>query len=71
MPVVAPAMTPAAAQSPVAAAATTASTRTTLKVLQEMKVANEQILKQQAETLLKLDEIEKTANEIRIYSKRG
>lgn len=42
-----------------------------LKALQAMKAANEEILRQQAATLEKLDEIEKTANEIRIYNKRG
>jgi hypothetical protein len=72
MPIVVPAMTPAkTAQNPVTAAVTTTSTQTTLKVLQAMKAANEEILKQQAATLVKLDEIEKAAQEIRIYTKRG
>ena len=71
MPIVVPAMTPSTTQSPVAAAVTTASTQTTLKALQAMKAANEEILKQQIATLEKLDEIEKAANEIRIYTKRG
>ncbi len=72
MPVVVPAMTPATtAQSPVTAAVTTTSMQATLKALQAMKAANEEILKQQAATLEKLDEIEKAAQEIRIYSKRG
>jgi hypothetical protein len=39
--------------------------------LQEIKTANAEILKQQEATLQKLDEIEKAANEIRIYTKRG
>lgn len=72
MPVIVPAMTPATtAQSPVAAAVTTTSTQTTLKALQAIKAANEEILKQQEATLQKLDEIEKAAQEIRIYTKRG
>jgi hypothetical protein len=72
MPVVVPAMTPATtAQSPVTAAVTTTSTQTTLKVLQAMKAVNDEILKQQAATLQKLDEIEKAAQEIRIFTKRG
>jgi hypothetical protein len=73
MPVVVPAMTPATtnAKSPVTSAVTTASTHTTLKALQAIKAANDEILKQQAATLEKLDEMEKTAQEIRIYSKRG
>ena len=72
MPIVVPAMTPAtSAQSSAAAAATTASTQATLKALQAVKAANDEILKEQAATLEKLDELEKAANEIRIYSKRG
>ena len=71
MPIVVPAMTPAMAQSPAAAAVTTAATQTTLKALQAIKAANDEILKQQTATLEKLDEIEKAANEIRVYSKRG
>jgi hypothetical protein len=71
-PIVVQAITPATAnQSPVAAAVTTASTQTTLKVLQAVKAANEEILNQQKATLEKLDEMEKAANELRIYSKRG
>jgi hypothetical protein len=71
MPIIVPAMTPAkTAQSPVTGV-TTSSTQTTLKALQMLKAANDEILKQQAATLEKLDEIEKAANEIRIYTKRG
>jgi hypothetical protein len=65
-------MTPATkVQSPVTAAVATASTQTTLKALQAIKAANDEILKQQAATLEKLDEMEKAANEIRINTKRG
>jgi hypothetical protein len=72
MPVVVPAMTPAkTAQTPVTAAVTTTTTQTLLKALQAMKAANDEILKQQAATLEKLDEMEKAAQDIRIYSKRG
>jgi hypothetical protein len=72
-PIVVPAMTPATttSQPAVAAGVTNSATQTTLKALQAVKAANEEILKQQAATLLKLDEIEKAAQEIRIYSKRG
>lgn len=71
-PIVVQAMTPATAnQSPVTAAVTTVSTQTTLKVLQAVKAANDEILTQQKATLEKLDEMEKAANEIRIYTKRG
>jgi hypothetical protein len=58
-------------QSPAAAAVTTAASQTTLKMLQAMKAANDEILNQQKATLEKLDEMEKAANEIRIYTKRG
>ena len=72
IPVIVPAMTPATkVQSPVTAAVATASTQTALKALQAIKAANDEILKQQAATLEKLDEMEKTANEIRINTKRG
>lgn len=70
-PIVVPAMTPASSSQSPAPASTPASTETMLKALQAMKAANEEILKQQAATLQKLDEIEKAANEIRIYTKRG
>ena len=70
--IVVPAMTPATTnQNPATAAVTTAAAQTTLKVLQALKAANDEILNQQKATLEKLDEIEKTANEIRIYTKRG
>ena len=71
MPIVVPAMTPPSAHVPAVAAVTTAATQTTLKALEAIKAANEEILKQQTATLQKLDEIEKAANEIRVYSKRG
>jgi hypothetical protein len=64
-------MTPVPARTPVAAAVTTAATQTTLKALQAMKAANDEILKQQTATLQRLDEAEKAANELRIYTKRG
>jgi hypothetical protein len=72
MPIVVPAMTPArTAPSPVTTAVSAAATQTTLRALQAIKAANEEILKQQTATLEKLDEIERAANEIRLYTKRG
>lgn len=71
-PVVIQAVTPApTTQSPVTSGVTTTASQTTLKALQAMKAANEEILKQQKATLEKLDEMEKAANDIRIYTKRG
>jgi sensor histidine kinase YesM len=72
MPIVVPAMTPATnAKSSATSAVANASTQTTLKALQEIKAANIEMLKQQEATLQKLDELEKAAQEIRIYTKRG
>jgi len=65
-------MTPAVAPSRVPSAVdNTASVQGALKMLQEMKAANEETLKKQAAILQQLDELEKTADQIRIYSKRG
>lgn len=70
-PVVVQAITPPTTVKSPAAPDAASSTQAALKALQAMKAANEEILKQQAATLQKLDEIEKTANEIRIYTKRS
>lgn len=72
MPVVVPAVTPATSvKGPAAGDSGPNSIQAAVKALQAMKAANEEVLKQQAATLQKLDELEKTANEIRIYTKRG
>jgi hypothetical protein len=55
----------------VAVAVTVQSEQTALKVLQEIKGANQEILAKQAATLQQLDEMEKAAEQIKIYSKRG
>ena len=36
-----------------------------------MKSANDEILKKQTATLLQLDELQKAAEQLKIYSKRG
>lgn len=72
MPVVVQAATPAATSSRAPAAPDNAnSVQAVLKMLQEMKAANEETLKKQAATLQQLDELEKTAEQIKIYAKRG
>jgi hypothetical protein len=71
MPIIVPAMTPATVIKTPAAENAAGSAQNALKALQAMKAANEEILKQQAATLLKLDEIEKAAQEIRIFTKRN
>ena len=43
----------------------------TIKMLQEMKAANEEMLKKQEAALQKLDELQKAADEVKIFSKRG
>ena len=71
-PIVVQAVTPGApprvAQTAPAAAESSAST---LKLLQELKAANDAILAKQAATLQQLEELEKAAEQIKIYSKRG
>jgi hypothetical protein len=47
------------------------SAEATLKALEELKSANDVLLKQQNATLLQLEEMEKAADQIKIYSKRG
>jgi hypothetical protein len=71
VPIIVPAMTPPTTVKAAPAANAAGSGQAGLKALQALKAANDEILKQQAATLQKLDEIEKAANEIRIYSKRG
>jgi len=72
MPVVVPAATPAlkSAQAP-APSEDSSSVQAALKMLQEMKAANEETLRKQAATLELLDELEKAADQIRVYAKRG
>lgn len=73
MPIIVPAATPAvttAAPAP-AAAEKSGSMSDVLKILQAMKAANEETLKKQAETLQLLDDVEKAADQIRIYTRRS
>src|SRR5205809_3774876 len=74
-PVVIQAITPQSGNTPRAAtvqATTTApSPESTLKLLQDIKAANAAVLSKQAETIQQLDDLEKAADQIRIFSKRG
>ena len=71
LPVIVPA-TPAGTPSRAPAAPENASSvPAALQMLQEIKAANEETLKKQAAMLQQLDELEKTAEQIKIYSKRG
>ena len=66
------ATTPAQSASAVQAApANAAAGQSTLKLLQEMKAANDETLRKQQAALQQLDEIQKAADQIRIYTKRS
>jgi hypothetical protein len=72
VPVVVQAATPGVAPARAPAAPDNAnSVQSALKMLQEMKAANEETLRKQAAMLQQLDEMEKTAEQIKIYAKRG
>lgn len=58
-------------QAPAAPVTSAPSNEATMKLLQEIKAANDAILTRQAATLQQLDEIEKAAEQIKVYSKRG
>jgi hypothetical protein len=68
-----PPLTLSAQPTPVAADAAKeeAELAANIKELQELKAQNEEILKQQQATLDTLDQLEKDAEQIRIFSKRG
>lgn len=71
-PVVVQAATPAAISAQTSASSpNTTSLQTALKMLQEIKAANEETLQKQAATLQQLDELEKAAEQIKVYTKRG
>ncbi len=65
------AVVPAQAPAPAAATAPSSPSASVLKALQDMRAANDEVLKKQAATLQQLEEIEKTAEQLKIYSKRG
>ena len=57
--------------APADAAKEQAELAANIKELQELKAQNEEILKQQQAALDTLDELQKDAEQLRIYSKRG
>jgi exo-beta-1,3-glucanase (GH17 family) len=69
----APTSAPAATGQAIAPqpASSAASAEAILKTLLELKAANEEILRKQAATLSQLEEMEKAADQIKIYTKRG
>lgn len=72
IPVIVQAATPAGMSSSAPASSqNSTSLPAALKMLQEMKAANEETLRKQAVTLQQLDELEKAAEQLKIYTKRG
>jgi len=71
MPVVAAATTPVAPKTIAPPVETAVSLNAALIILAEVKAANAETLKKQAATLEKLDDLEKAADQIKIFSKRG
>jgi hypothetical protein len=68
------AATPAAKSAAVPAAGapqTSSSLEAALKMLQAMKAANEETLRKQVATLEQLEALEKEADQIKVFSKRG
>ncbi|MGI8437181.1 MAG: hypothetical protein ACR2NX_09795 [Chthoniobacterales bacterium] len=61
---------PAAAPRP-QVSVSSPSTNAALQIVQELKAKNEELLQKQAATLQRLDELEKAAEQMKIYSKRG
>jgi len=69
--VVQPAGQPAAATpAPAAAAASDATVATAIKALEQVKAANDATLKKQEEMLQRLDELQKAAEQLKVFSKR-
>ena len=60
-----------ATTAPAPVAASAAANESALKTLLEMKAANQETLRKQAATILQLEEMEKAAEQIKIYTKRG
>jgi hypothetical protein len=74
--VVVPAMTPSASTSSTGNTSAAAGQKPEvlpdeIKSLQEMKAANDEMLKKQEAMLQQLDDIQKAADQLRIFSKRG
>ncbi len=71
MPIVTPVPTKVV-QAPAPAAAITTDTSTSnLKALRDFKAANDEILKRQKTALETLDELQKAADQIKMYTKRS
>ena len=71
VPVIVPAVSAAAAPTSTPAAQDSDALQVAVKTLQEVKAANEEMLRKQEATLQQLDEIQKAADQLKIFSKRG
>ena len=67
----APAAAAALADAPNSAASTGLDNRVMLQLLQEMQATNAATIKKQEATLLTIDALQKAAEELKIFSKRG
>jgi hypothetical protein len=63
--------TATAPTTPNPAAQNSDSLQAAIKLLQQMKATNEETLKKQEAALEQLDEIQKAADQLKIFSKRG
>jgi hypothetical protein len=70
-PIIIQAATPVSAPVATPAPAAPESTTAAIKLLQELKAANEETLKKQQAVLEQLDELQKAAEQLKIFSKRG
>ena len=68
---VVPGQTATSASAQTAPAQSADSTAAVIKVLQQMKTANEDILAKQGAMMQQLEDLEKAADQLRIYNKRG
>lgn len=71
VPVIVPADSQVATTKSAPAISDSSSGQNLLKMLQEMKAANEETLRRQATELDQLDELQKVADEIRLYTRRS
>ena len=62
--------TPAATAAPAPAANQSAAVDAAIKALEQVKGANEEMLKRQEAMLQQLDELQKAAEQLKIFSKR-
>jgi hypothetical protein len=54
-----------------AAAQNAAAVQVAIQTLERLKAANDEVLKRQEDTLRRLEEIQRAADELKIFSKRG